>query len=158
MPDQKPEVVNTQSAAPSAPIKTEAQTGPDVTQDAAAGIARVRRLGFDPGKIGDSEAEQLRRFGIDPETFERKAVTYNGLLKEFGRPRGPQIYNAIAVAAFSGVQSNRNALSIETLKDRWIARRTSTESDEEFARRQDVHRAQREKVYKILADAEGGNS
>ena len=132
-------------------------TGAEIAKaSAATGIARVRRLGFDPDKIGEVEAEQLRRLGIDSETFERKAVTYNGLIKEFGRPRGPQIYNAIAVAAFGGVQPNRNALSIETLKDRWLAPRMANEPDEDWAKRAEKHRAQREKVYKIIADAEGG--
>lgn len=140
-------------------IKAPDITGAEILKnDTAAGIARVRRLGFDPKKIGEAEAEQLRRLGVDSETFERKAVTYNGLIKEFGRPLGPQIYNAIAVAAFGGVQPNRNALSIETLKDKWLVPRAANESDEDWAKREEKHRTQREKVYKLLADAEGGTN
>lgn len=124
--------------------------------DTAAGIARVRRLGFDPQKLGDVEAEQLRRLGIDSETFERKAVTYKGLIKEFGRPLGPQVYNGIAVAGWGGVPSNRGDLSIMTLQDQYLSPRKPDESEESFNARLEKHRARRAKVEKVLADAEGG--
>ena len=125
--------------------------------DAAAGIARVSRFNIDPSKISEAQAEQLRRMGIDSETFERKAVTYNGLIREFGKPVGPQLYNAIAVAAFGGVPSNRGDLSIMTLQDEYISPRGRDETEEEFAARLEKHRARRAKVEQLLADAEGGN-
>lgn len=125
--------------------------------EAVSGIARVRRMGLDPEKLGEAEAEQLRRVGIDSETYERKAVTYNGLIREFGRPLGPQIYNAIAVAAFGGVPSNKGDLSIMTLQDEYISPRGRDESEEDFSKRLEKHRARRAKVEQLLADAEGGN-
>lgn len=147
------EAADTQKA--NAPVLT----GAEVTKSAAAaGIARVRRLGFKPDKIGDAEAEQLRRVGIDSETFERKAVTYKGLLEEFGRPIGPRLYNDIAVAAFGGVPSNRADLSIMTLQDDYIMPRGRDESDESFNARMKKHRDRRAKVEQLIAEAEGGTN
>jgi hypothetical protein len=100
----------------------------------------------------------LQKRGIDPDTFERKAVTYKGLLEEFGKPVGPRLYNDIAVAAFGGVPSNRADLSIMTLQDDYIMPRGRDESDEAFNARLQKHRARRAKVEQLIADAEGGNS
>ena len=100
----------------------------------------------------------LQRRGIDPETFERKAVTYKGLMEEFGRPVGPRLYNQIAVAAFGGVPSNRADLSIMTLQDEYIMPRGRDESEEVFNARMEKHRARRAKVEQLIAEAEGGAS
>jgi len=124
--------------------------------DVAAGIARVKRFGIDPAKMTEADALKLQHRGIDPDTFERKAVTYDGLIEEFGRPLGPQIYNAIARAGWRAVPANRGDLSIETLKDQWMAPRQAKESEDEFKKRLEKHRQTREQVYKILAEAEGG--
>lgn len=45
--------------------------------------------------------------GVDPETGERRAVTSDGLRKEFGSKRGPEIYEQIARAGgFGRVEGN----------------------------------------------------
>jgi hypothetical protein len=116
--------------------------------------ASVQRLA---DRFGKDDPEALRRRGIDPDTFERKAVTWKGLLEEFGKPVGPRLYNAIAVAAFGGVPSNRADLSIMTLQDDYIMPRGRDESDEVFTARLEKHRARRAKVEQLIADAEGGN-
>jgi hypothetical protein len=108
-------------------------------------------------RFGKEDPEALRRRGIDPDTFERKAVTYKGLMEEFGKPVGPRLYNDIAVAAFGGVPSNRADLSIMTLQDEYIMPRGRDESDESFNARLEKHRARRAKVQQLIADAEGGN-
>ena len=108
-------------------------------------------------RFGSEDPQVLQKRGIDPETFERKAVTYKGLLEEFGKPVGPRLYNNIAIAAFGGVPSNRADLSIMTLQDEHIMPRRRDESDEEFNARLEKHRARREKVEQLIAEAEGGN-
>lgn len=127
-----------------------------MTANQAAGIARVRRFGIDPAKITQTDRDKLQSVGIDPDTFERGAVTWNGLIEEFGRPLGPQIYNAIARIGWRAVPSNKGDLSIETLKDKWISPRQRSESDEDFAKRMEKHRKTREQVEKVIAEAEGG--
>lgn len=109
-------------------------------------------------RFADQDPESLRRRGIDPDTFERKAVTWKGLLEEFGKPAGPRLYNDIAVAAFGGVPSNKADLSIETLKDEHIRAQARDESDEAFSARLEKHRARRKKVEELIAAAEGGNT
>lgn len=105
-------------------------------------------------RVQGVEADKLRRRGIDPDTFERRAVTYQGLIEEFGKPAGPRLYNEIAAAAFGGAQPGHPDLSIITLEDRWISPRTPEESDEEFGKRLGRHRATRAKVQQLFADAE----
>jgi hypothetical protein len=122
----------------------------------AAGIARVRRFGIDPNKIGEVERDKLQSVGINPDTFERGAVTWDGLIEEFGRPVGPQLYNAIATVGWRGVPANRGDLSIETLKDRWLMPRQRKESEEDFNKRMEKHRATRARVDQLIAEAEGG--
>lgn len=107
-------------------------------------------------RFGKEDPQALQRRGIDPETFERKAVTYKGLLEEFGKPVGPRLYNQIAVAAFGGVPSNRADLSIMTLQDEYIMPRGRDESEEAFNARLAKHRARRKKVEDLIAEAEGG--
>ena len=108
-------------------------------------------------RFSKEDPEALRRRGIDPDTFERKAVTWKGLLEEFGKPAGPRLYNDIAVAAFGGVPSNRADLSIMTLQDEYIMPRGRDESDESFNARLEKHRGRRAKVEQLIADAERGN-
>lgn len=108
-------------------------------------------------RFGKEDPKLLQKRGIDPETFERKAVTYKGLTEEFGKPVGPRLYNDIAVAAFGGVPSNRADLSIMTLKDEYIMPRGRDESDEAFNARLEKHRARRAKVEQLIVAAEGGN-
>lgn len=121
-----------------------------------AGLARARRFGIDPNKMSEADRNKLQKRGIDPDTFERKAVTWDGLIEEFGRPVGPQLYNAIAQAGWRGVPANRGDLSIETLKDRWIVPRQSKESDEDFNKRMAKHRETRAHVERLIAEAERG--
>lgn len=109
-------------------------------------------------RFGKEDPQVLQKRGIDPETYERKAVTYKGLMEEFGKPVGPRLYNDIAVAAFGGVPSNRADLSIMTLQDEYIMPRASDESEESFNARMEKHRAMRVKVEQLIADAEGGNA
>lgn len=107
-------------------------------------------------RFGKEDPKVLQRRGIDPETFERKAVTYKGLVEEFGKPIGPRLYNDIAVAGWGGVPANRADLSIATLKDEHIAPRGRDESEEEFNARMEKHRATRKRVEDLIAEAEGG--
>lgn len=109
-------------------------------------------------RFKDVDPQVLQKRGIDPDTFERKAVTWKGLMEEFGKPVGPRLYNAIAVAAFGGVPSNRADLSIMTLQDEYIMPRGRDESDEEFNARLEKHRARRAKVEQLIAEAEGGSN
>lgn len=120
-----------------------------------AGIARVRRFGVDPNKMTEADRLKLQKRGIDPDTFERKAVTWDGLIEEFGLPLGPQVFNSIAKAGWRAVPANRGDLSIETLKDRWIVPRQAKESEEDFNKRMAKHRETRERVERILSEAEG---
>lgn len=122
---------------------------------ADAGAARVRRFGIDPNKMTEADRIKLQKRGIEPDTFERKAVTWDGLIEEFGRPVGPQLYNAIATAGWRGVPANKGDLSIETLKDRWIVPRQAKESEDEFSKRMTKHRETRERVERLIAEAEG---
>lgn len=126
--------------------------------DTLTEIAVVKQPGAHrlAARFGKEDPQALQRRGIDPETFERKAVTYKGLTEEFGKPVGPRLYNDIAVAAFGGVPSNRADLSIMTLKDEYIMPRGRDESEESFNTRLEKHRARRAKVEQIIAEAEGG--
>lgn len=109
-------------------------------------------------RFGKEDPQVLQRRGIDPETFERKAVTYKGLVEEFGKPVGPRLYNDIAVAGWGGVPANRGDLSIMTLRDEYIMPRGRDESEEAFNERMEKHRATRAKVEQLIAEAEGGIS
>jgi hypothetical protein len=45
--------------------------------------------------------------GVDPETGERRALTYEGAQKEFGPRRGAEVYAAVAMAGgFGRVEGN----------------------------------------------------
>jgi hypothetical protein len=94
--------------------------------------------------------------GVDPDTGERHAVTWNGLREEFGTRTGSKLYNDIAVAAFGGVQPSRPALSILTLQDKYMRTRGKHESEEEFAKVKEKFQARRVKVEKLLSEAVKG--
>jgi hypothetical protein len=98
--------------------------------------------------------------GVDPDTGERKAVTWIGLREEFGEREGARLYNALAVAAFGGVQPGRPALSLATLDDRWFRSRQRNaqgvfvETEAEYAKVKEKFTKRREAALKLLADAE----
>jgi hypothetical protein len=121
-------------------------------------IASTKKANPLAARFGNVDPQVLQKRGIDPETFERKAVTYKGLIEEFGKPVGPRLYNAIAVAGWGGVPANRADLSIMTLQDDYIMPRGRDESEEEFNTRMEKHRAVRVKVEQLIAEAEGGNA
>lgn len=98
--------------------------------------------------------------GVDPDTGERKAATWNGLRAEFGERKGSRLYNDLAVAAFGGVQPGRPDLSLATLDEKWFRPRLKNEqgdfieTEEAYARVREKFMGRIEKVKKILADAE----
>lgn len=125
-------------------------TAPDIVGAKTANV-NAQRLA---ARFKDVDSQVLQRRGIDPDTYERKAVTYQGLIDEFGKPVGPRLYNDIAVAGWGGVPANRSDLSIMTLQDDYIMPRGRDESEEVFNARMEKHRAVRAKVEKLIADAE----
>lgn len=94
--------------------------------------------------------------GVDPDTEERKAVSWAGLRDEFGTKNGSKLYNDIAVAAFGGVQPGRPALSLLTLQDAYMRPRGKNESAEDYAKAKERFVARRTKVQSLLAEAEKG--
>jgi hypothetical protein len=113
---------------------------------------------YEPGFRADKTAYP----GVDPDTGERKAVTWAGLREEFGEREGAQLYNALAVAAFGGVQPGRQSLSLITaLDEKYVRLRHRdpntgqfTESEEDFQKARAKWVARREQVKKLMADAE----
>lgn len=112
--------------------------------------AKKREMGF--------SAEGKAYPGVDPDTGERKAVTWDGLRAEFGERAGARLYNALAVAAFGGVQPGKPDLSVATIV-LFRARMKNTQGDfieteeaYENVRKKFIARAER--VRQILADAE----
>lgn len=98
--------------------------------------------------------------GVDPDTGERKAATWEGLRAEFGERKGSRLYNDLAVAAFGGVQPGRPDLSLATLDEKWYRARLRNEmgefveTEEAYAKVREKFMARIEKAKKILADAE----
>jgi len=132
---------DTQSAKPAAPTaKTEAVTSAK----------------YEPGFRADKSAYP----GVDPDTGERKAVTWDGLREEFGEREGARLYNDIAVAAFGGVQPGRPSLSyITALDEKFFRSRRKdqsgrfTESEEEHAKALEKFRARGKQIKNLMADA-----
>jgi hypothetical protein len=96
--------------------------------------------------------------GVDPDTGERKAVTWHGLRAEFGERKGSRLYNDLAVAAFGGVQPGKPDLSLATTT-LFRARLKNTQGDfieteEAYEKVRTKFLARAEKVKKILVDAE----
>ena len=103
--------------------------------------------------------------GVEPDTGERKAVTWAGLREEFGEREGARLYNDIAVAAFGGVQPGRPSLSYITAIDEKYFRSQQrdqfgniTESEAEFEKAREKYRARSERVKKLMADAEASKA
>lgn len=98
--------------------------------------------------------------GVDPDTGERKAVTWEGLRAEFGERKGSRLYNDLAVAAFGGVQPGKPDLSLATLDEKWFRARLKNqqgdfvETEEAFAKAREKFLTRVEKAKKILVDAE----
>jgi hypothetical protein len=96
--------------------------------------------------------------GVDPDTGERKAVTWDGLRAEFGERRGSRLYNDLAVAAFGGVQPGRPDLSVVTttlFRGRLRNKQGDViETEEAYESARKKFNARAERVRKILADAE----
>lgn len=112
--------------------------------------AKKREAGFN--------AEGKAYPGVDPDTGERKAVTWDGLRAEFGERRGSRLYNDLAIAAFGGVQPGKPDLSLITTT-LFRARMRNTQGDfieteEAYEKVRQKFIARAEKVKKILADAE----
>lgn len=117
-----------------------------------AAKAKKREAGF--------SAEGKAYPGVDPDTGERKAATWEGLRAEFGERKGSRLYNELAGAAFGGVQPGRPDLSLATLDLRWFRARLKnetgdfTETEESYEKVRAKFQARIDKVKKILADAE----
>lgn len=99
--------------------------------------------------------------GVDPDTGERKAVTWAGLRDEFGEREGARLYNALAVTGFGGVQPGRPSLSYITgIDEQYFRSRqknqfgdfVESEADYEKAHKKFQDRA--EQLKKLIADAE----
>src|ERR1043165_2960635 len=112
---------------------------------------------YEPGFRSDSTAYP----GVDPDTGERKAVTWAGLREEFGEREGARLYNDLAVAAFGGVQPGRPSLSYITAIDEKFFRSRQknqfgafTESEAEYEKAREKFRGRAEKVKKMVTDAE----
>ncbi len=122
-----------------------------VTAEKSSAKRGKREAGFRP----DGQAFP----GVDPETGERKAVTYEGLKAEFGQRVGARLYNDIAVVAFGGVLPQHPDLSIATLADEFALPGDEGETDEAYQMRMQRRAARRERVAQLFqaAAAEGDN-
>lgn len=103
--------------------------------------------------------------GVDPDTGERKAVTWAGLREEFGEREGSRLYNDLAVAAFGGVQPGRPSLSLITALDEKFFRSRQrdqhgnfNESEADYEKAREKFRARLERVKKIMAEAEAAKA
>ena len=94
--------------------------------------------------------------GVDTDTGERQAVTWDGLRAEFGARIGSRLYNDIAIAAFGGPQPGRPALSLLTLQDKYLRPRGKHETEEEFSKTKERFSQRRAKVEQLLAEAVKG--
>lgn len=123
-----------------------------IATDITGAKAKKRESGF--------SAEGKAYPGVDPDTGERKAATWEGLRAEFGERKGSRLYNDLAVAAFGGVQPGRPDLSLATLDERWFRARLKNElgdfieTEEAFGKVREKFRARIERAKKVLADAE----
>jgi hypothetical protein len=121
-----------------------------------ATTASVKAKKREPGFSADGKAYP----GVDPDTGERKAATWDGLRAEFGERKGSRLYNDLAVAAFGGVQPGRPDLSLATLDERWYRARLKNEmgdfieTEEAYEKVRVKFLARIERAKKILAEAE----
>lgn len=112
---------------------------------------------YEPGFRADGTAYP----GVDPDTGERKAVTWAGLREEFGEREGARLYNDLAVAAFGGVQPGRPSLSYITAVDEKYFRQRQhdqsgqfNESEADYEKARGKFTARGERAKKLMADAE----
>jgi hypothetical protein len=113
---------------------------------------------YEPGFRADGTAYP----GVDPDTGERKAVTWAGLREEFGEREGARLYNDLAVAAFGGPQPGKPSLSYVTVNN-FRARHQDrfgnfTESEVDYEKAREKFIARRERAKKIMADAEAAKA
>src|ERR1051325_3033943 len=108
---------------------------------------------YEPGFRSDGTAYA----GVDPDTGERKAVTWSGLREEFGDREGARLYNDLAVAAFGGVQPGRPSLSyITAIDEKYFRSRQRdqfgafTESQAEYEKAREKFRGRAEKAKKMV--------
>lgn len=112
---------------------------------------------YEPGYRPDGTAYP----GVDPDTGERKAVTWAGLREEFGDREGARLYNDLAVAAFGGVQPGRPSLSyITAIDEKYFRSRQKdqfgnfTETEADFEKVRDKFQARGGRAKKLMADAQ----
>lgn len=90
--------------------------------DTTKGDAADTTAANDPWRGAGFTKENKPYPGVHPDTGERKAVTYEGLQKEFGPKRGADLYMEIArVGGFGYVEGNP-ALSLVGMDDEHAAR------------------------------------
>lgn len=139
--------------------KPDAQSGTPATAPPAKVSASEITTGkkYEPGFRADGSAYP----GVDPDTGERKAVTWAGLREEFGEREGSRLYNDLAVAAFGGVQPGRPSLSyITAIDEKYFRLRQKdqfgnfTESEADYATARGKYLARAERAKKLMADAE----
>lgn len=113
--------------------------------------------GYEPGFRPNGTAFP----GVDPDTGERHAVTWDGLRAEFGERKGSRLYNDLAVAAFGGVQPGRPSLSLITAIDEKHFRSPLrdqfgdvTESEQDYEKARQKYRDRAAKVKTLMASAE----
>src|ERR1043165_10129498 len=118
---------------------------------------RVTGKKYEPGFRSDGTAYP----GVDPDTRERKGVTWAGLREEFGEREGARLYNDLAVAAFGGVQPGRPSLSyITAIDEKYFRARQKdqfgnfTESEADYDKARGKYQARAERAKKLMADAQ----
>lgn len=116
---------------------------------------------YEPGFRADGAAYP----GVDPDTGERKAVTWAGLKEEFGEREGARLYNAVSVAAFGGVHPGKPSLSLITaIDDKYFRSRQKdqfgnfTETEDQYSNAKKKFTARGERVKKLMADAEAAKA
>lgn len=120
-------------------------------------ITGAKAKKYEPGFDAEGKAYP----GVDPDTGERKAVTWAGLRAEFGEREGSRLYNDLAVAAFGGVQPGRPSLSyITAIDEKYFRSRQRdqfgafTETEEDYEKARSKFRARGDRAKKLMADAE----
>ena len=135
-------------------MATDEKAVTNITGANRAGEAMLRRHGVDPAKVSEEDVEKLRQVGIDANTYERKALTWAGAMREFGRPIGPRLFNEVHTAAYGPVSPGRNDINLMSLEDKWMSPRKPDEADEDFDARKQKFTARRERVKQLIVAAE----
>lgn len=157
MATDKPDATSQTEATPipaTAPVK-------DASRPQLSASEVVTGKKYEPGFRADGSAYP----GVDPDTGERKAVTWAGLREEFGDREGARLYNDLAVAAFGGVQPGKPSLSyITAIDEKYFRARQKdqfgkfTESEEEYEKAHAKFRGRGERVKKLMAEAEAAKA